>query len=227
MLEAPNHSSNFKQLCNPVRSWLHKTFPSIEFNINDKDLLANLKAVVENSPKFEIHEQPKKRKKKHSIEVCIREGAIKRVKILVSCFRAKLARPGYNHNMSSYLLPKSSLRPEISFENLIGMALHALFNKYFKRTEIVTWIKRKNIPGYQNDNKHDVIIYKDGEVWEQRLREELRDSSFFEMRARKKRGKRSGGSGRFVRSISGSGRVSWIEWRRPFQRTYSQFHTIL
>ncbi|KAG9604678.1 hypothetical protein KCU77_g273, partial [Aureobasidium melanogenum] len=174
ILEAPNHSSNFKQLCNLVRNWLHNTFPSIEFNINDKDMLANLQAVVKNSPNFQIEEQPKKRKKKNPFEVCIRKNAIKKVKIVVSCFRAKLARPEYYHNMSR-------LCPEVSFENLIGMALHALPNKHVAEIEIITWIKQ-TIPGYQTNHEANVPVYKDKETWVQRLMGELRDSSFFKTR---------------------------------------------
>ncbi|KAH0339560.1 hypothetical protein KCU81_g7159, partial [Aureobasidium melanogenum] len=185
MLDAPNHSSNFKQLCNLVRNWLYSTFPSIGFDINEKDMMQNLQAVVKNSPNFEIHEQPKGKKKKTPIEVCIRENAIKKVKIVVSCFRAKLARPVYFHHMSTHLLPRSELRPELSFENLIGMALHALPSKHVEETEIIMWIRR-NIPGYQTNHKPSVSLCKDGDSWVQRLREELRESSFFKMRSREK-----------------------------------------
>lgn len=185
MLDAPNHSSNFKQLCNLVRNCLHNTFPSIDFDINEKDMMQNLQAVVKNSPNFEFYQPRQKRKGKTPIEVCIRENAIKKVKIVVSCFRAKLARPVYLHNMSSYLLPTSSLRPELSLENLIGMAFHALPNKYVEEAEIVMWIKQ-NIPGYQTNHKPSVSLHKDGDSWVQRLREELRESSFFKMRVREK-----------------------------------------
>ncbi|KAG9663747.1 hypothetical protein KCU95_g8878, partial [Aureobasidium melanogenum] len=178
MLEAPNHSSNFKQLCNLVRNWLHNTFPSIEFDINDKNMMQSLQVVVKNSPNYEILEQTGKRKKKTPIEVCIRENAIKKVKIVVSCFRAKLARPEYYHNMSR-------LRPEVSFENLVGMALHALPNKHVAEIEIITWIKQ-TIPGYQTNHEPNVPVYKDGETWVQRLMGELRDSSFFKMRVLEK-----------------------------------------
>ncbi|KAG9800299.1 hypothetical protein KCU95_g733, partial [Aureobasidium melanogenum] len=177
MLDAPNHSSNFKQLCNLIRNWLYNTFPSIGFNINDKDLLANLKTVLKKSPNFEIHEHPKNKKKKTFIEVSIRENATKKVKIVVSCFKAKLERLEYHHNISR-------LRPETSFENLIGTALHALPSKHVEETEILMWIRR-NIPGYQTNRKSDVPVYKDGDSWVQRLREELRASSFFKVRVSK------------------------------------------
>ncbi|KAG9516496.1 hypothetical protein KCV07_g6802, partial [Aureobasidium melanogenum] len=182
MLEAPNHSSNFKQLCNLVRNWLHNTFPTIEFDINDEIMLQNLQAVLKNSANFDIHEQPIKRKKKNPIEVSIRENAIKKVKIVVSCFRAKLARPEYYHNMATHLLPKSRARPEVSFENLIGMALHALPNKYVEEIEIITWIAEM-VVGYQTSfSGRNGLGYKYQGDWKQQLREELHASSFFKMR---------------------------------------------
>ncbi|KAH0278106.1 hypothetical protein KCU91_g2717, partial [Aureobasidium melanogenum] len=182
MLEAPNHSSNFKQLCNLVRNWLYNTFSSIEFNINDENMMQSLQAVVKNSPNFEILEKPGKRKKKTPIEVSLREYAIKKVKIVVSCFRAKLARPEYHHNMSTYLLPKSRVRPETSFENLIGMALHALPKKHVEEIEIATWIS-KTVVGYQTSfSGRNGLGYKYQGDWKQQLREELHASSFFKKR---------------------------------------------
>ncbi|KAH0366011.1 hypothetical protein KCU65_g5660, partial [Aureobasidium melanogenum] len=178
MLKAPNHSSNFKQLCNLVRNWLHNTFPSIKFDINDETMMQNLQAVVKNSPNFEIQEQQKKKQKGNPIEVFIREGAVNKVKIVVSCFRAKLTKPEYHNHMSR-------IRPETSFENLIGMVLHALPAKYICEEEVITWIEQ-NIPGYQDNHQADTPAYKDGEIWVQRLREELRDSSFFKMRVGEK-----------------------------------------
>ncbi|KAH0346181.1 hypothetical protein KCU83_g7479, partial [Aureobasidium melanogenum] len=182
MLEAPNHSSNFKQLCNLVRNWLYNTFSSIEFDINDENMMQSLQAVVKNSPNFEILEQTGKRKKKTLIEISLREYAIKKVKIVVSCFRAKLARPEYHHNMSTYLLPKSRVRPETSFENLIGMALHALPKKHVEEIEIATWIS-ETVVGYQTSfSGRNGLGYKYQGDWKQQLREELHASSFFKMR---------------------------------------------
>ncbi|KAG9959645.1 hypothetical protein KCU61_g7253, partial [Aureobasidium melanogenum] len=182
MLEAPYHSSNFKQLCNLVRNWLYNTFSSIEFDINDENMMQGLQAVVKNSPNFEILEKPGKRKKETPVEVSLREYAIKKVKIVVSCFRAKLARPEYHHNMSTYLLPKSRVRPETSFENLIGMALHALPKKHVEEIEIVTWIS-ETVVGYQTSfSGRNGLGYKYQGDWKQQLREELHASLFFKMR---------------------------------------------
>lgn len=181
MLEAPNHSSNFKQLCNLIPNWLRNTFPSIDFDINQQDMMENLQAVVANSPNFELCEPGQR---KNPVEISIREDAIKKVKIVVSCFKAKLARPEYHHKMAIYLLPKSKLRPELSFEKLIGMALHALKNKHVEEMETVTWISAA-FAGYQTvrtDLSHGSPKYFDKGDWVLRSRKELRASSFFKKR---------------------------------------------
>lgn len=171
MLEAPGHSSNFKQLCNLARNWLHNTFPSLDFDIDDKDMTDNLQAVVKNKPNFESSKSDRASKKnKNPVEVSIRPNAIKKVEIVVSCLKTRLARPEFHTNMVPHRLPKSGVRPEISFENLIGMALHAANRKYLKEIKIVMWIT-KSIPGYKGEGR-----------WIPRLREELHASSFFAKR---------------------------------------------
>lgn len=170
MLGAPNHSSNFKQLHILARNWLRNTFSSFDFDIDDKDMVRSLEDVVKNSPNFESRRLNPRNERIIPIEVWIREDAISRVEMAVSCFRTKLARQEYHNKMAIFQLPKSKTRPEISFENLIGMALHAADRRYSNEIKIVLWITR-SVPGYRGEGS-----------WIPRLREELHASSFFDKR---------------------------------------------
>jgi hypothetical protein len=168
IFEAPNHSTNLKQLHNLVTNWLCNTFPTHPF-IHHRADMNYLKMIMQASPYIKSHKLNHTSKKNNPIEFSIRKAATTTIKTAVKAFTIKLATFKYQLCTLKYRPPNTKPRPRISFENLIGMALHQAQREYLSQEKLVYWIG-VNIPGY------------DVEGWEKGMEEELHASSFFEQK---------------------------------------------
>jgi hypothetical protein len=168
ILNAPNHSTNLKQLHNLVSNWLRNTFP-IHTSIHNQADMPYLAMIMKTSPHIEPHNMNPTSKQKNPIYFSIRKNAIRQVALLAKDFTRKSAQLKYQMCIIKHKLPNTKLRPRISFENLIGMALHNSEHKYLTEDDLAHWIAA-NIPGY------------DCEGWQARMVEELHASSFFEQK---------------------------------------------
>jgi hypothetical protein len=165
VLDAPNHSTNLKQLHNLVSNWLRNTFP-IHTSIHNQTELPYLAMIMKTSPHIESHNINPTSKQPNPIDFSVRKDAIRQVALLVKDFTRKLAQLKYQMCIIKYKLPNTKPRPRISFENLIGMALHNSGRDNLSEEELAQWIAA-NIPGY------------DCEGWQAGMVEELHASSFF------------------------------------------------
>jgi hypothetical protein len=165
ILDAPHHSTNLRQLHNLVSNWVANTFP-IHTSIHNQAYLPYLAMIMKTSPHIESHNINPTSKQKNPIDFSIRKDAIRQVALLVKDFTRKLAQLKYQMCILHYKLPNTKPRPRISFENLIGMALHNSGRNCLSEEELSHWIAA-NIPGYDCDG------------WQAGMVEELHASSFF------------------------------------------------
>lgn len=168
IFEAPNHSTNLKQLHNLVTNWLRNTFPTYT-SIHDRADMDYLAKIMRISPHVKAHERSKPSKLINPLDFSIRKDAIATVETMVKTFRIDLATFEYQMCMLKHRTPGTKPRPGISFENLIGMALRQAKTRFLSQEQLVNWI-RTNIPGYNCDG------------WAQGMLEELFASSFFKRR---------------------------------------------
>jgi hypothetical protein len=122
--------------------------------------------IMKTSPHIESHNINPTSKQPNPIDFSVRKDAIRQVALLVKDFTRKLAQLKYQMCIIKYKLPNTKPRPRISFENLIGMALHNSGRDNLSEEELAQWIAA-NIPGY------------DCEGWQAGMVEELHASSFF------------------------------------------------
>ena len=168
ILEAPNHSTNLKQLHNLVTNWLRNTFPTYT-SIHDRADMDHLARIMRVSPHIKAHERSKPSKLINPLDFSIRKDAIATVETMVKAFRIDLATFKYQMCMLKHRTPGTKPRPGISFENLIGMALRQARTRFLSQEQLVNWIGT-DIPGYNCDG------------WAQGMLEELFASSFFKRR---------------------------------------------
>lgn len=165
LFEAPNHSTNLKQLHNLVTNWLRNNFPTYT-SIHNRAGMYDLNAIMQASPHIESQKWGQSSNNPNPIDFFIRKDALASVEAIVKAFRIELATFKYQMCMLKNRPPGTKPRPGISFENLIGMALHKADARLLSQKEIENWIEA-NIPGY------------DHKGWVPWMEEELHASSFF------------------------------------------------
>jgi hypothetical protein len=173
IFDAPNQSTNLKQLYNLVSNWLRNCFPKHE-SIHNKADIAYLETIMHSSPYIATHKLKSASVETNPIEFSIRKNSILNVKILVRIFTHEFAKFRYQKCWKNYQFtdPGIKPRPRTSFENLIGIALHQSGTGCLTLDAIVDWIS-KNVDGYNcKGSDREACIFG--------LRDEIRDSSFFE-----------------------------------------------
>lgn len=168
IFEAPKHSTNLRQLHNLVSNWLRNIFRT-HTSIHDQAEMHYLETIMRASPHIKSHERSKPSKNPNPIGFSIRKNAIAEVEVMVKAFRIDLATFKYQMCMLKYRPPGTKPRPAISFENLIGMALHQADTRFLSQEKLAQWIEA-NVPGYDCDG------------WVPWMEEELFASSFFKRR---------------------------------------------
>ncbi|KAH0285097.1 hypothetical protein M436DRAFT_86042 [Aureobasidium namibiae CBS 147.97] len=168
IFEAPNHSTNLKQLHNIVTKWLRNTFPT-HTSIHNQADIHYLEIIMRVSHQIKCHVRSKPSKLINPIDFSIRKDAVATVESMVKAFRIDLATFKYQMCMLKYRTPGTKPRPGITFENLIGMALRQAKTRFLSQEQLIHWI-RTNVPGYNCD------------AWMQGMLEELIGSSFFKRR---------------------------------------------
>jgi hypothetical protein len=173
IFDAPNHSTNLKQLYNLISNWLRSYFPT-HTSIHNRSDIAYLEKIMHASSYIETRELNPASVEQNPIQFSIHELAIPKVKKLVKMFSIKLATFKYQMCWKKYQFPgdKIKFRSRISFEHLVGMALHQAVAGRLTIDAIVEWIAT-NVDGY---NCKEL----DRKVWIFGLKDEIRASSFFE-----------------------------------------------
>lgn len=168
IFEAPNHSTNLKQLHILVTNWLRNTFPTHTTIHNQADA-HYLETIMRASPQIKYHMRSRPSKNSNPIDFSVRKDGIPEIETTVKVFRFEVSRWKYQMCTLKYRPSNTKPRPGISFENLIGIALRQAKSIFLSQEQLAQWIEA-NVPGY------------DCEGWVPWMLEELFASSFFKHR---------------------------------------------